>query len=163
MKNLKQIICESINTEQGRLDISGCNLKKLPKEIKKMTYIKELLISGNEITDLSPLSGLTNLRMLEVDNNEITDLSPISGLTNLEFLSILYSKITDLSPISGLTNLSSLYIRSEKKITDISPLSGLRNIRTISIEVQDEQNQAFPSFWRGGAKNHCNDKIFFND
>jgi internalin A len=39
---------------------------------------------GNEITDISPLAGLTNLTEINLGYNGITDISPLAGLTNLD-------------------------------------------------------------------------------
>ena len=40
-------------------------------------------LDGNQITDISALSGLTNLTELYLNGNQITDISALSGLTNL--------------------------------------------------------------------------------
>ena len=42
--------------------------------------MKWLGVHINQISDVSPLAGLTNLKWLGVYNNEITDLSPLAGL-----------------------------------------------------------------------------------
>jgi Leucine-rich repeat (LRR) protein len=38
----------------------------------------------NTITDLAPLSGLTNLVTLYINNNQISDFSPITGQTKFK-------------------------------------------------------------------------------
>ena len=43
-------------------------------------------LGGNNISDISALSGLTNLETLDLDDNNISDISALSGLTNLERL-----------------------------------------------------------------------------
>ena len=53
-------------------------------------------------------------------NRLITDISPLSALTNLSFLSLHTNWISDISPLRGLTNLRQLII-SENPIEDISP------------------------------------------
>ncbi|MEW6497809.1 MAG: leucine-rich repeat domain-containing protein [Cyanobacteriota bacterium] len=97
-----------------------------------LSYCTELDLRSNEITDLNPLSGLTNLTQLNLHNNQITDLSPLSGLTNLTQLELPYNKIIDLSPLSGLTNLTQLNLYYNK-ITDLSPLSGLTNLTQLDL------------------------------
>ncbi|MEP0757779.1 leucine-rich repeat domain-containing protein [Coleofasciculus sp. FACHB-T130] len=96
-----------------------------------LSYCTELDLSSNEITDLNPLSGLTNLTQLYLHNNWITDLSLLSGLTNLTQLS-LGEEINDLSPLSRLTNLTQLNLYFNK-ITDLSPLSGLTNLTQLDL------------------------------
>ncbi|RHO53393.1 hypothetical protein DW094_11640 [Ruminococcaceae bacterium AM07-15] len=41
--------------------------------------LKSLDLSGNQITDLTPLAGLTNLTYLDLSDNQITDLTPLEG------------------------------------------------------------------------------------
>ena len=72
-------------------------------------------LSSNQIRDLSPLAGLTNLIQLILDGNQISDLSPLKGLTNLILLSLDDNQISDLSPLEGLTNLTELYFSSTSK------------------------------------------------
>ena len=43
-------------------------------------------VNSNAISDVSPLSGLTQLRELYLDTNNISDVSPLSGLTQLREL-----------------------------------------------------------------------------
>ena len=92
----------------------------------------ELSLKNNKITDLTPLSGLTNLAALVLDNNQIADLSPLSGLTNLTALSLVNNQIANLTPLSGLTNLKSLYL-DKNQIASLSPLSGLTNLIGLNL------------------------------
>ena len=78
-------------------------------------------INSNDISNLSPLSGLTNLTWLYLHANRITDVSPLSGLTNLTQLWLHANNISDISPLSGLTNLTELTL-DDNNISDISPL-----------------------------------------
>ena len=55
----------------------------------------ELNLNGNQIIDVSPLSGLTNLSWLFLAGNQIKDVSPLSGLTNLSLLILHYNQITE--------------------------------------------------------------------
>jgi hypothetical protein len=84
-------------------------------------------MGGNQISDLSPLSGLTKLKTLYLFYNKISKISALSGLVNLSTLYISNNQISDLSPLSGLTKLKTLYLYSNK-ISKISALSGLVNL-----------------------------------
>ena len=59
-------------------------------------------LGKNQIVDVSPLSGLTQLELLYLDDNKITDVSPLAGLTNLEMLFLQGNPITSLAPISHI-------------------------------------------------------------
>ena len=122
--------------------------------LETATNLTRLVIWGNHITDISPISELTNLTLLWLDYNNIPDISLLSGLTNLTNLSLNDTNIPDLSvlsdlpnlthlrliatntsdvsPLSGLTNLTSLVL-SHNKIADISPLSGLTKLTELNF------------------------------
>lgn len=87
-----------------------------------LTDLTELDLGDNRISDVSALSGLTNLTKLEMDSNRISDVSALSGLTNLTELGLGYNRISDVSALSGLTNLTKLYLSGNHRISDISPL-----------------------------------------
>jgi hypothetical protein len=112
---------------------------------------------GNTFTDLSPLSGLTQLKLVEVFNDDaltsddlaplatlpalqivalfnapITDVSPLGGLTNLTSLQLSGNQISDISPLSGLTKLTDLGV-GNNRVSDVSPLSGLTNLSTLGL------------------------------
>ena len=118
----------------GISDLSG---------LSSMGQLKSLVLTGNtDITDLSPLSGLTNLRTLEVPasgENVGIDLTPLSGLTKLRTLRT-GSNVTDLSPLSGLTELRELdltyggYSASDSQEYDsLAPLASLTNLTSLTI------------------------------
>ncbi|MBD1928623.1 leucine-rich repeat domain-containing protein [Trichocoleus sp. FACHB-90] len=113
------------------LDISRNQISDL-SPISGLINLTQLSLSGNKITELSPLSGLTNLTQLHLYNNQISDLSALSGLINLTHLYLGSNQITDLSALSGLTNLTQLYLGSNQ-ITDLSSLSGLINLTQLYL------------------------------
>ena len=109
-----------------------------PEVLAKIKKAKEsgaisLLFQYNQISDLSPLTGLTKLRELRLGDNEISDVSPLKGLTKLETLYLSVNNITDVSPLKGSTNLERLNL-SDNKITDLSPLKGLTNLKELDLE-----------------------------
>ena len=67
--------------------------------------VKTLYLRCTDVSDISPLSGLTNLEALVLSNTNVVNLSPLSGLTRLKALELGITKISDISPLSGLTNL----------------------------------------------------------
>ena len=96
--------------------------------LTNLRHLTDLYINGNRITSLTGLEGLTNLTRLSLDGNQISDLQPISNLTNLEKLSFQENQISDLQPISNLTNLTLLNIRWN----NITSLSGLENLTNLT-------------------------------
>jgi internalin A len=92
-----------------------------------------LILTNKQITDLRPLSTLTNLTGLDLGNNQITDLRPLSSLTNLTELYLYNNQITNLKPLSSLTNLTYLHLYNNQ-ITDLRPLSPLTNLTGLWLE-----------------------------
>jgi len=98
--------------------------------------VTELGLVGNRISDLTPLSELTNLRSLNLIGNQITDITPLSSLTNLGgdygALDLSDNKITDIKPLSNLTKLQWLSL-DNNQITDLTPLYSLTNLNFITL------------------------------
>jgi Leucine-rich repeat (LRR) protein len=46
----------------------------------------ELNLWDNQISDLSPLAGLSELRVLDVVENKISDHSLLAGFNNIEYV-----------------------------------------------------------------------------
>ncbi|WEV52861.1 leucine-rich repeat domain-containing protein [Bifidobacterium sp. ESL0704] len=89
----------------------------------------ELDLSGNDLTDVSSLAGLTNLQTLNLSNNRISDIAPLAGLTNLTLLGLSHNQLIDrpldngfnnndsanrLDPLAHLTKLESLDLSFNK-------------------------------------------------
>ncbi len=94
------------------------------------------LVNSNDISNLSPLAGLTNLTRLFLEANSIADVAPLAGLTRLELLSLEANNITDVAPLAGLTRLELLSL-STNNITDVAPLAGLTNLRWLSLSTNN--------------------------
>ncbi len=107
-----------------------------------MTALTALGLYGNEISDISSLTGLANLAGLGLARNKISDLSPLAGLTELGLLSLHANRITDVSPLAGLTKLWWLGL-SSNEIVDASPLAGLTNLTTLRLS-SNQIGDAFP-------------------
>jgi Leucine-rich repeat (LRR) protein len=95
--------------------------------------VTELSLYNNQISDLTPLAGLTNLWLLYLDDNQISDLTPLAGLTNLRALYLNNNQISDLTPLSGLINLRLLYL-DNNQISDLTPLSGMTNLVDLTLD-----------------------------
>ena len=80
-----------------------------------MTSLEARNANITDLTGLEHATNLTGLFLIAErvgnewqNSNAVSDLSPLSGLTNLTRLTINFDTITDISPLSGLTNLTSL-------------------------------------------------------
>jgi GTPase SAR1 family protein len=138
---LERIAKEKIE-KTGKLNLGKCGLTELPEELFELVWLKELMLYPNQITDISFLSGLTQLQSLDLSANQITDISFLSGLTSLQTLYLSANQITDISFLSGLTSLQILDLRNNQ-ITDISFLSRLTSLNFLNLirnQVKDISN-----------------------
>ena len=129
-----------MNGMTGTISVLNANITDITG-LEHATGITSMDFSGNRITDLSPLTNLTQLQTLTFSHNKnITDLSPLAGLTVLTKLYMRDNQIVDLSPLAGLTALTELQL-TENQITDISPLRNLTNLTRLmlssNLELRD--------------------------
>ena len=93
-----------------------------PKDPIEAAIRKELKRPNGELTK----ADLEKVRWLGLGSCEITDLSPLSGLTSLTALGLHRNQITDLTPLIGLTELKSLDLHHNPNLTkaEIEKLQG---------------------------------------
>ena len=105
------------------------------EDIEPLQYMKDLkflYISGNKITSLDAIRGLTSLETLDASNNDIHDVKAISNLTKLSSLYLDHTQISDLSPLTSLSNLTTLGI-SSTQVNDLTPLTSLQWIQYLYV------------------------------
>ena len=132
MANLTELVAQNSNISDLTGLEAATNLTRLDLGTEYVES-EDRSINSNSVSDLSPLSGLTNLTWLRLRNNSISDISPLSGLTNLEWLNLGSNlMISDISVLSGLTNLTTLWLYGNS-ISDLSPLAGLTNLTFLNL------------------------------
>ena len=110
--------------------------------IQFATGLEFLQIEGINISDVSPLAGLTQLQKLSLigavnnwrfpKDNGISDISPLAGLTQLRELHLKGYNILNISPLAGLTQLTNLNLDGNN-ISDVSPLAGLTQLTNLNL------------------------------
>lgn len=88
------------------------------------------------VSNLEGMQLLTNLETLSLPGNNITDITPLSGLGKLSYIDLEANDITDISALSNLGDLVTLYLDSNH-IDDLSALSVLNNLGTVSATNQE--------------------------
>jgi len=82
-------------------------------------------LSGNRITDLSPLYGLTKLKDLNLADNRIGDIDALGSLYHLRSIDLSNNSIDDLSPLFELGVLEYVDLTGNKNSPDqVSVLIG---------------------------------------
>lgn len=96
------------------LDLSNQSLKKIPAYVFEQNNLKELNISGNQITGAiqAEIRHLNNLRVLNASDNKMTGVpAEIGQLQNLEILDLSNNQLTGLPyELGNLKNLKTLNI-----------------------------------------------------
>ena len=149
----------------GQIAKISLSNRKPSNSLSKATNLRELHISQNPITDLRPLSNLTqlvalhfwhypanptnldlsplanliNLEELSLEGNGISDISPLAGLRKLRELTLIKNRIEEVRSLAGLLNLEVLFLEGNG-ITDISPLSNLKKLRSLHVKYNNIQD-----------------------
>jgi len=108
-------------TEQDALDYCQLN------NINHLDII-ELILSYNELIDISGIKLFKNLKFLFIGYNKIIDISIIKYLTNIEILGIenLELNSSQINYINSCKNLKKLYCY--KGFKNISVLQKIKNL-----------------------------------
>ncbi|MBK3926344.1 leucine-rich repeat domain-containing protein [Listeria ivanovii] len=103
--------------------------------IEGMQYLNNLtfiVFNKDNISDLSPLAGLTKMKHIMLAYNKIKDISPLANMTDLEYLSIPGNQISDISSLLNLTKLNHVELENNQ-ISDISVLANLTDIDYLTL------------------------------
>ncbi len=129
--SLERAVRDQIDKPSGeihRLDIMNMTfLEGNGRGIVSLTGLEHcmplevLFMSGNPISDLRPLSGLTRLTGIQFTGANISDISPIANLTNLAAISFRSTPLANISVLERLPNLHWMEL-SQTQITSLVPL-----------------------------------------
>ena len=72
--------------------------------------VATVVLSQEEVSDISPLKELKSLEQIYLSGTSVTDLTPLAGFEGLWVLSIEDSKISDLSTLAGMNNVERLFL-----------------------------------------------------
>ena len=105
--------------------------------LEHATYLEHLDLESCEILDLKPfekLASLEHLRVLKLDKNDpkLTDITPLSSLTQLTYLDLGKNEISDITPLANLIQLQHLDLRNNY-ISDITPLANLIQLEALIL------------------------------
>ena len=95
--------------------------------------ITTLMLGWNNISDLTLLEKFVNVEYLCLLQNPITDLEPLTKLTNLKSIELHGTRVLeDISPLASIPTLESLQLWGNN-ISDITPLKSLTNLKQVSL------------------------------
>lgn len=143
--NLENAIRETINKPSGyilksevdhitelRLDGKGItNLQGL-EEFESLIVLD---LRNNQVSDITPITGLTGLISLNLDNNHIASLSKFRHLIRLEELSLRQNQISNMDIQGSIIGLKRLYL-DNNQINDLSGL--ITTLNSFAIPMLEE-------------------------
>jgi hypothetical protein len=92
----------------------------------------EIELSESDIADLDGAEYCIHTLVLDLSGNLITDLSPLAGLQQLEELNLADNRLSYIDALSNLSRLKSLDL-SGNSIDDISPLFELGSLEYVNL------------------------------
>ena len=98
--------------------------------LQRFPGLRLLSVSQTDISDLSPLAGLSALQSLDCSYTRVSDLGPLAGLSALQSLDCSYTQVSDLGPLAGLSALQWLNC-SYTRVSDLGPLAGLSALQSL--------------------------------
>lgn len=124
-------------------NLPGCTIN-VYNEKDQLLYTYSTLslsLSHNEITDISSLGDYSSVDKLTIrlSNNQVGNITPLTGLTNLIALSLNRNGISDITPLAGMTQLSQLDLWGNA-ISDISVLAELTALTWLELEQNHVSN-----------------------
>ncbi|MDB3978584.1 hypothetical protein N9395_04240 [Pseudomonadales bacterium] len=102
--------------------------------ISEMTELKAIHLDGLQVASLDPLVGLPNLVELNAEGPTAFDAAEVSKLTGLKRLRFKFQQLKSLDGLADLAELQFLDVASNA-LTDISALRGFSNLTWLSLET----------------------------
>ncbi len=103
-------------------------------QLRDVKNTKELNLAHNKrITDLNPISGLTNLKKIDCSNTLVTSLLPLRNMLKLESLNCSGTQVESLEHLQYLTNLQEIDF-SETKVTNVEPLMFIETLQKVVFQ-----------------------------
>jgi Leucine-rich repeat (LRR) protein len=109
-------------------------LTEVPKELAKLTQLKELDLGGNQLTEVPKgLEKLTQLRYLELSANQLTEVPKVlEKLTQLKELNLYSNGLASVKGLEKLTQLKNLTL-ADNQLTDVKGLEKLTQLKELNL------------------------------
>ena len=121
----------TLTSDAAELDLSGRGLGSVAG-LEYFLELRRLTLTGNAVSDLSPLRGLTALEELELGYNRIGDLSALEGHRALRRLVLTGNAISDVTPLNGMVWLEELDL-SYNQISDVTTLNTCVRLQRLNL------------------------------
>jgi len=106
--------------------------------LSELTNLEEIVLNYAYVKDLTPLKNLKKLKILKLYENEIEDLSPLANLKELVHLDLSANKITDVTHLQGMNKLMALSLYKNPMIKDLSVLKNFPLLNDLNISLNNQ-------------------------
>ncbi len=121
------------------LDLSGNVTISDLEPISRLSNLKEINLSGTPVSDLMPLRNTNNLQLLDISGTLVTSLDPLRYCTHLREMRMKDTQVPDLSIVSSFSGLELLDI-SKTPVTSLDPIKELtfmKDLRLSQTKISD--------------------------
>lgn len=106
--------------------------------------------TGNDknISDLSPLAGMTAMLDLRFDNTSVANISVVGEMKKLKYLAMFNTNVTDLTALRGLQLEQLFFDPRSFPAEQLQMIREMKSLRTIETSWHFTQPQSAEEFWR---------------
>lgn len=113
--------------------IKVSSLTPLFESLRQIAKITEVNVAGNQqITNLTPLSELSDLRYLDCSGTKVSDINPIRNLNKIKELNISDTYVADISNLKYANGVQ-IFKADNLNLSDISIVSFYKDLNNLSV------------------------------
>ena len=118
-------------TQLTRLTISGRQLDSL-EFLSGLTHLEELNLDGCKLADLTPIASLPALKKLSLSGCNLSTIAQLDGAQALEKLNLSSNAIGDITVLGSMPMLKVVDL-SHNAVTDLTAVSGLNQLEELDV------------------------------
>ncbi|WP_221392587.1 TIR domain-containing protein [Dyadobacter sp. NIV53] len=129
-RKAQDVIQKAKRNQSKSLELNGCNLESIPRDLLEMPWLTHLYLNKNAIRKIENLENLVDLEHLNLANNQITGIENLDNLLKLSYLDLERNKIFEIKNLEHLTNLKVLGLSTNfiEKLSGITQLTQLETL-----------------------------------
>jgi internalin A len=102
-----------------------------------MADLNIVVLSHNDLEDISPLRNCSRITELYVDNNLLTSMDAIEKMPLLQVLNCGHNQITVIPELPDMIYLKT-FDAAYNLLTSIAPLAGLPELSTVNVDYNEQ-------------------------
>lgn len=110
-------------------------LRSLPDTLSECVGVCELDLSGNKLTSIPPINGMTGLKRLLLHENRLTELPVLDDMNMLRELDLRTNQLSSLENLRSCPSLQLLSVRDNRLVVLPNTMSAWRNLEEFDATV----------------------------